>query len=64
LKNYGFGGNIIIWLEHYLQDRFQRVVINGCYTSWQYLNAGVPQGYILDPPTNWLIAESPVVKPD
>jgi hypothetical protein len=23
LKNYGFGGNIIIWLEHYLQDRLQ-----------------------------------------
>ena len=44
LKNYGFGGNIIIWLEHYLQDRLQRVAINGCYSSWQYINAGVPQG--------------------
>ena len=49
LKNYGFGGNIIIWLEHYLQDRFQRVAINGCYSSWQYLNASVPQGSILGP---------------
>ena len=46
LKNYGFDGNIIIWLEHYLQDRFQRVAINGCYSSWQYINAGVPQGSI------------------
>ena len=27
LKNYGFGGNIIICLEHYLQDRFKRVAI-------------------------------------
>ena len=47
LKNYGFGGNIIIWLEHYLQDRFQRVAINGCYSSWQYINSGVPQSSIL-----------------
>jgi hypothetical protein len=45
--NYGFGGNIIICLEHYLQDRFQRVAINGCYSSWQYINAGVPQSSIL-----------------
>jgi hypothetical protein len=47
LKNYGFGGNIIICLEHYLQDQFQRVAINGCYSSWQYINAGVPQSPIL-----------------
>ena len=47
LKNYGLGGNIIIWLEHYLQDRFQRVAINGCYSSWQYMHAGVPQRSIL-----------------
>ena len=49
LNNYGFGGNIIICLEHYLQDRFQRVAINGCHSSWQYINAGVPQSSILGP---------------
>jgi hypothetical protein len=49
LKNFGFGGNIIACLEHYLQDRFQRVAINGCYSSWQYINAGVPQSSIIDP---------------
>jgi hypothetical protein len=49
LQNYGFGGNIIICLEHYLQDRFQRVAIDGCYSSWQYINAGVPQSSILGP---------------
>ena len=48
MKNYGFGRNIIIWSEHYLQDRL-RVAINGCYSSWQYINAGVPQGTILGP---------------
>jgi hypothetical protein len=108
-----------------LQDRLQRVAINECYSSWQYINAGVPQGsrnllfllcindivdniqsqvrlfaddtsifFIVDNatlsnalltsqktirnsfpsskafpillviPTNWLIAESPLVKPD
>jgi hypothetical protein len=49
LNNYGFGGNIIICLEHYLQDRFQRVAINGCYSSWQYIHAGVPQRSISGP---------------
>ena len=49
MKNYGFGRNIIIWLEHYFQDRLQRVAINGCYSFWQYINACVPQGSILGP---------------
>ena len=49
LKKYGFDGNIIIWLEHYLQDQLQHVAINGCYSSWLYINAGVPHGSILGP---------------
>jgi hypothetical protein len=32
-----------------LQDRLQSVAINGRYSSWQYINAGVPQVSILDP---------------
>jgi hypothetical protein len=32
-----------------LQDRLQRVAIKGCYSSWQYINAGVPQWSILGP---------------
>ena len=30
-----------------MQDRFQRVAINGCYSSWKYIRAGVPQNSIL-----------------
>ena len=32
-----------------MQDRLQSVAINGRYSSWQYINAGVPQVSILDP---------------
>ena len=32
-----------------MQDRFQRVAINGCYSSWQYINADVPQRSIVYP---------------
>ena len=49
LRQYGFEGNILAWLESYLIDRHQRVVINGACSEWKYTNAGVPQGSILGP---------------
>ena len=36
-------------LEDFLNDRKQRVVLNGQFTSWADLQAGVPQGSILGP---------------
>ena len=37
------------WLEHKLNARSQRVVINGISSSLRYLQTGVPQGSILEP---------------
>ena len=36
-------------LEDFLNDRKQRVVLNGQFTSWADIQAGVPQGSILGP---------------
>jgi hypothetical protein len=45
----GTCGKLLKWLESYLADRFQRVVIKGQFSEWAKVLAGVPQGSILGP---------------
>ena len=37
------------WFENYLYGRSQRVALNGQYSDWKEIRAGVPQGSILGP---------------
>ena len=45
LKRNGISGNL---LSLFLRNRKQRVILNGQSSSWANVNAGVPQGSILD----------------
>ena len=49
LKQLGIEGSILNWIESYLSDRSQSVVINGSRSEILPLQAGVPQGSVLGP---------------
>ena len=46
LKSQGMGNGIINWMEQWLTDRRQRVVVDGEVSSWKSV---LPQGSVLGP---------------
>ena len=47
LKAYGIGGRLLAWLEAYLRDRKQRVVVGNAKSSWAEVISGTTQGTVL-----------------
>ena len=49
LEHIGISGNLLSLLKSFLNNRFQRVVLNAQCSNWLSVLAGIPQGSILGP---------------
>ena len=49
LKLLGISGSLLKLIQNYLDNRFQRVLLNGQTSEWKPVKGGLPQGSILGP---------------
>ena len=47
LEHYGIDGKILLWITSFLNNRKQRVVVDGSFSNYADVESGVPQGTVL-----------------
>ena len=47
MQSYGITGDLLLWLDDYVSDRKQKVVVNNECSNPNTDKAGVPQGSVL-----------------
>ena len=47
-KTYGVEGELLSLLENYLENREQKVVLNGQTSQWRIIMSGILQGSVLE----------------
>ena len=49
LEHYGIYSKILLWIINFLNNRKQRVVVDGSFSNFADIDSGIPQGTVLGP---------------